>query len=78
MSADFEQLNLLAKETEGRVFLENQHNDFVTQLLKNPNYKSIQKINKKAVPLIDYKWLLLLLILSLATEWFIRKYYGLI
>ena len=78
LNADFEQLNILAKETGGRVFLENQYGNLIDQLLKNSNYKSIQKINKKAVPLIDYKWLLLLLILSLATEWFIRKYYGLI
>ena len=78
LSPDFEQLNLLAKETGGQVFLENQYGNLIDQLLKNSNYKSIQKINKKAVPLIDYKWLLLLLILSLATEWFIRKYYGLI
>ena len=78
LNADFEQLNLLAKETGGRVFLENQYDDLIDQLLKNPNYKSIQKINKKAVPLIEYKWLLLLLIFSLATEWFIRKYNGLI
>ena len=78
LNADFEQLNLLAKETGGRVFLENQYGSLIDQLLKNSNYKSIQKINKKAVPLIDYKWLLLLLILSLATEWFIRKYNGLI
>ncbi len=78
LNADFEQLNLLAKETGGRVFLENQYGNLIDQLLKNTNYKSIQKINKKAVPLIDYKWLMLLLILSLATEWFIRKYYGLI
>ena len=78
LNADFEQLNQLAKETGGRVFLENQYNDLIKQLLKNSNFKSIQKINKKAVPLIDYKWLLLLLLISLATEWFIRKYYGLI
>ena len=78
LNANYNSLNLLAKETGGRVFLENQYDDLIDQLLKNPNYKSIQKINKKDVPLIDYKWLLLLLILSLATEWFIRKYYGLI
>ena len=78
LNANYNPLSQLAKETAGRVFLENQYNDFITQLLKNSNYKSIQKINKKAVPLIDYKWLLLFLILSLATEWFIRKYNGLI
>lgn len=78
LNANYNALNELAEQTGGRIFLENQHNEFITQLIKNPNYKSIQKINKKAVPLIDYKWLLLLLILSLATEWFVRKYNGLI
>lgn len=77
-NADYHQLKQLANETGGRVFLENQFNDLIEKLIDNSNYKSVLKINKKAVPLVDYVWLFLLLITLLALEWFIRKYNGLI
>jgi aminoglycoside/choline kinase family phosphotransferase len=60
------------------VFLENEFDNLLDELLSNPKYKSVQRINKKTVPLINYKLLLLLIVLSLALEWFIRKYKGLI
>jgi len=53
--------------------------DNLTQdLLSNNNYQVIQKSIKKVVPLIDFKILLILLIISLTAEWFLRKYNGLI
>ncbi len=77
-NSDYEQLLQLATKTSGQVFLENEFDNLLVELLNNPNYKSVQRINKKTVPLINYKLLLLLIILSIALEWFIRKYKGLI
>lgn len=77
-NSDYQQLLQLASKTRGHVFLENEFDNLLDELLNNPNYKSVQRINKKTVPLINYKLLLLLIILSLALEWFIRKYKGLI
>ena len=77
-NSDYQQLLQLATKTRGHLFSENEFDNLLDELLNNPNYKSVQRINKKTVPLINYKLLLLLIILSLALEWFIRKYKGLI
>ena len=50
----------------------------INDLLSDSRFATIQKSSKKIVPLIDWKYLLALIALSLATEWFIRKYNGLI
>lgn len=77
-NSDYQQLFQLATKTKGHVFLENEFDNLLDELLNNPKYKSVQGINKKTVPLINYKLLLLIIVLSLALEWFIRKYKGLI
>ena len=46
--------------------------------MEDNRYQTIQKSNKNTVPLIDFKILLLVIVLSLAIEWFLRKYNGLI
>ena len=46
--------------------------------LKDERYLPIQKSSKNIVPLIDWKYLLFLIVLTLAIEWFLRKYNGLI
>lgn len=47
-------------------------------LLEDENFKPIQKSQTKSVFLVDWKWLLFLLVSVLSIEWFIRKYNGLI
>ena len=78
LNANLTQLQQLALQTNGQLFYENTVDNLISKLLANEQYKSIQKVEKKSVPLIHYKLLLLLLLLSLASEWFIRKYFGLI
>ena len=68
----------MALQTNGQLFYENTVDNLISKLMASKQYKSIQKVEKKSVPLINYKLLLLLLLLSLALEWFIRKYFGLI
>jgi hypothetical protein len=77
-NSNYNQLLQLAKQTGGRLFLEKDFNNLIDEVLKNPKYKSTQRINKKTVPLINNKLLLLFIVFSLALEWFIRKYNGLI
>lgn len=48
------------------------------ELIQKPAYKPIQKSIKKQGFLIDWHWLLALIILSLSAEWFLRKYHGLL
>ena len=78
LNANLTQLQQLALQTNGQLFYENTVDNLISKLLANEHYKSIQKVEKKSVPLIHFKLLLLLLLLSLASEWFIRKYFGLI
>jgi hypothetical protein len=78
LNANLTQLQQLALQTNGQLFYENTVDILISKLLANEQYKSIQKVEKKSVPLIHFKLLLLLLLLSLASEWFIRKYFGLI
>ena len=78
LNPNLAQLQQLALQTNGQLFYEDNVDNLISELLRNEQFKSIQKVEKKSVPLIHYKLLLLLLLLSLASEWFIRKYFGLI
>jgi len=71
-------LNLIAKNSGGSCFYPNQKNKLIDLLLQDKRFVSTQKENKIKVSLIDWKWLLGLIVLSLALEWFIRKYRGLV
>jgi hypothetical protein len=78
VNADWNKLNQLATQTHGRAYLPSQVDTLVKQLLEDESYKAIQKTIVKKSPLIDWIWLLVLLALSLASEWFIRKYNGML
>ena len=75
---NFQTSNIRIQKQKERQQYESRLQERQDELLNNPNYKSIQRINKKTVPLVNYKLLLLLIVLSLALEWFVRKYKGLI
>jgi len=73
-----EQLVQLAKHTNGVAYYPNQVKTLIDTLVKDAQYKPIAKEITKKSPLIDFKLLLVLLLISLATEWFVRKYNGLV
>lgn len=78
VNPDLTKLKQLATQTNGAVFVPNQVDNLIKTLLANEEYKAIQKNIVKKTPLIDWVWLLILIALSLATEWFIRKFNGLL
>ena len=78
VNPDWNKLNQLATQTKGKAFLPNQTDLLIKQLLADDSYKAIQKTLVKKSPLIDWIWLLVLIAISLASEWFIRKYNGLL
>ena len=78
VNPDKARLEQLASNTNGAVFYPNQMDQLIKSLVENENYIPIQKTTIKKSPLIDWTWLLLLLIVSLAIEWFTRKYNGLL
>lgn len=77
LNADTEGLKKLASSTDGTVYTLNQVDKLISQLINDDRYLPIQKSTEKVVPLIDRKWLLGLVVLFLAIEWFMRKYHGL-
>lgn len=78
LNADIDQLRQLSANTNTTIYFDTQVNQLIEQLISENRFYSIQKISKKSVYLIDITFLLFLLFLSLATEWSIRKYNGLI
>jgi len=78
LNADTQALQQLAQETDGDLFTINQAEILINRLTNDDRYRPIQKSTEKIVPLIDRKWLLGLVALFLAIEWFMRKYNGLI
>lgn len=69
-------LKILAKKTTGELFYINQQSALIETLLKSEHSKSIQKSKTIKKPIIDWKWILGIIIFLLSIEWFIRKYFG--
>lgn len=74
--ANIKLMNEIASVSKGKTYLISNPDPLIQQLKENQNtairYQYIQKI----VNLIDFKWLLILLISLLSAEWFMRKYFG--
>jgi hypothetical protein len=78
MSANLKKLKTISTNEKGQLYIPDNYSLLIENLANNDKYKGIQKSIKKVVPLIEFKYLLALLALSLAMEWLIRKYNGLI
>ena len=78
VNPDVLKLKQLALQTNGKAFFENQADDLINTLLENKEYKSIEKNVSTKTPIIDWVWLLILIAALLTTEWFVRKYNGLL
>lgn len=71
-------LQSMALKSGGKTHFTDTVDDLVYDLLNDSQYKTVQKSSKNIVPLLDFNFLLGLLVLALGLEWFIRKYNGLI
>ncbi|MFA9191693.1 hypothetical protein AAGV28_09965 [Flavobacterium sp. FZUC8N2.13] len=78
VNPDLDRLNQLAALTQGKVCFPNQMDALIQSLLVDEDYKTIEKNNISRSPLIDWKWLLVLICSFFAIEWFVRKYNGLL
>ncbi|REE25817.1 hypothetical protein DFQ09_102408 [Winogradskyella pacifica] len=78
LNADIIKLKSIAETSNGTAFFSTQIDEMISTLISDNRFKTIQKSTKNIVPLIDWKYLLGLIALSLFIEWFIRKYNGLI
>ena len=78
LNADVTRLKKLATNTSGKSFSLNNQDSLIKNLIEDERYRPIQKSKENMVSLIDWKYLLGIVILLLAAEWFARKYNGLI
>ncbi|WP_369765124.1 hypothetical protein [Flavobacterium sp. WC2429] len=78
VNPDVDKLQQLAANTKGQAYFSDQVNQLIKSLLADESYKSIQKNNVTRSPLIDWYWMLVLIVIFLSTEWFVRKYNGLL
>lgn len=74
-NADIQSLSQLVPQEN--LYLFSNRIELISKLKENKP-KPIQKSIKKTQSLINFKWLILLLALTLSLEWFFRKYKGLI
>ncbi|MBF4473383.1 hypothetical protein [Flavobacterium sp. HJJ] len=78
VNPDVQKLKQLATQTKGTAFYPNQIDTLIKTLLENEEYKAIQKDVVTKSPLIDWKWMLILIAVFLSAEWFVRKYNGML
>jgi hypothetical protein len=78
LSSDYKKLRALATETSGDLYFPSQTEAFINSVTNDPRYRPIQSSKEIVVSLIDFRIILGFIIASLALEWIIRKYNGLI
>lgn len=74
--ANHQLLNKLAVETGGKAFFGNQTSELITALKNRDDIKPVIYTRKQYTDLINFYPALILLILLLGAEWFLRKFYG--
>ena len=75
-SSNYKDLQSLANKKGEEVYFLNDFEKLKTKLLSSKTYLPVQKSRENNVPLIDWYYLLGIIILTLSLEWFLRKYYG--
>ncbi len=77
-NANVSKLSSISKKTNGTIYYLDDTFELAADLINDKRFTAIQKSEKKLNSIIDWKWLLAVIMLSLSLEWFIRKYKGLI
>ena len=78
LNASVTKLEQLATKSLGSSYFIENTDSVIYDLLNDKRFTPIQKSIKNTIPLVDWKYLLAIIVLSLAIEWFLRKYNGLI
>jgi hypothetical protein len=75
-NSNYNKLAMLSSNTNGAVYFNNSSEKLISDLKSDTRFKSIQKNKTLKTPLINFKWLLGFILLTLTIEWFLRKYFG--
>jgi hypothetical protein len=75
-NANFNKLFKIADRTGGELYFKNEVTKLKKALLNDKSFYTTQEKKIVAKQLIDWKWILVLIISSFTLEWFLRKYLG--
>lgn len=78
VSSDYLKLEKLATNSGGKLYYPSQIDELISDLEENDTYVPTEKSTENIVSLIDFEILLAIIVFAFASEWFIRKYNGLI
>lgn len=78
LNANVLKMKTTASNTNGAMYFPDNMTQLIDDLIEDSRFVVIEKSTKNTVSLINWKYLLALIALCLASEWFIRKYNGLI
>lgn len=74
--ANVEQMRKLAELTKGQLFFPNTMHEIPEHIKNNTEITSVSHTIAKQSNILNYTFLLILLVLLAGTEWFLRKYFG--
>ena len=78
INPDVTKLGQLATNSKTQLYYISKYKQLFEELRNNEKYKTTQRESTTQLPLVNWKYLLGILILVLGVEWFLRKYNGLI
>lgn len=78
LRSNLQGLSRLAEDSGGALYFPSDMARLKDSLLGNDRFRPVRRTRRNIVSLIDYRWLLFLIVSALGTEWFIRKYNGLL
>ncbi len=78
VNPDVIKLKALANRTNSIVHYPKETQKLIQLLLDDKKYNTVQKEVSKKEPLIENLWIFIILFISLASEWFVRKYNGML
>ncbi len=76
LQADHRLLYQLSENTGGKMFTANQLTNLEQTIRSDNHMKPVLSSTFSTKPIIEYKWLMIAILLLLGVEWFLRKYYG--
>ena len=76
--SNFEALRAISQESGGEFYATDNLKILADKLANNPNMKTVIHEQEQLKSLLEYKFLFFLILLLLSTEWFVRKWQGLI
>lgn len=74
--ANFNLLNSISQKTGGKFFTKNNWQELLQTLDQNKEIKTKTHSEKNIQDIINWKWLMIIILASLSLEWFLRKFWG--